>query len=144
MSQADHFFAYGTLEIPEVMQAVTGRRFEPVDARLPDHARHMLAERIYPGVVPEPGAETTGCLYRDLDADSFAALDRFEGRIYTRRRLSVRTNDGAACDAFVYVLNDAERHLLRDEQWSRERFREIHLHDYLRACRAFRAEELAL
>ena len=48
----------------------------------------------YPGIRRCPGRRTPGQVYFDLTATELAILDRFEGRLYTRRRLAVRTRDG--------------------------------------------------
>lgn len=117
-------FAYGTLQFPEVLERVTGRRFQGVAARLPDHRCLRFVDREYPGVVPAPGVVTEGLLYPDLDAASVAALDRFEGPEYERVALRVERADGAEWprEAWVYrVLPDA-RVRLSDQGWSRTEF----------------------
>ena len=55
-------FSYGTLEIPEVMMAVTGRVLASTSAVLPDHARFLLHGETYPGVIHSYRAEVKGVL----------------------------------------------------------------------------------
>jgi gamma-glutamylcyclotransferase (GGCT)/AIG2-like uncharacterized protein YtfP len=133
------FFAYGTLALPEVMQALTGRRFASGAAVLPGFARYRVRGRVYPGVVAEPGGETAGRLYAGLDAATLALLDRFEGELYERRGLPVRTGAGGSARAEVYVVRETLLGALSREPWSLEDFAARELARYLEACRAFHA-----
>jgi gamma-glutamylcyclotransferase (GGCT)/AIG2-like uncharacterized protein YtfP len=116
-------FCYGSLEFAEVMRAVTARSFAGEPAALDGFARYRVRDADYPGLVPEPGARTEGTLYRELDPDSLAALDRFEGALYARHTLDVeRLRDGSRAAAQVYVVRDAERHTLSREPWDKAAF----------------------
>ncbi|MCZ6782516.1 MAG: HAD-IIIA family hydrolase [Proteobacteria bacterium] len=134
----ERVFAYGTLEFEDVMEVVTGRSLASTDALLPDYARFMLRDRIYPAVIESAGDETPGRLYGGVDAESLVHLDRFEGSLYRRERVRILTESGVV-DAFVYVLGERHRGLLRTEPWDRERFRRDSLTDYLDGCRALRS-----
>ena len=79
---AMHVFTYGTLMLPSVMEAVTGRRFAAQKAMLHGYARFRVKGASYPGVVEAVGATTDGVLYLDVDAPSLARLDAFEGAFY--------------------------------------------------------------
>jgi gamma-glutamylcyclotransferase (GGCT)/AIG2-like uncharacterized protein YtfP len=136
-------FAYGTLAVPAVLEAVTGRRFRGQPARLRGFARQRLRGRIYPAVVAAPGASAEGRLYEGLDAATLARLDRFEGPLYVRRKLCVEPEGGAARPAEVYVLAEAARAELRPEPWDPGAFAAQHLARYLRSCEAFRAADAA-
>ena len=58
-------FTYGTLEFPDVMEAVTGRSFKSVEAMAEGYARYLLKERMYPGMTPVSGHNTSrSCLCR--------------------------------------------------------------------------------
>ena len=50
-------FAYGSLMIPSVMHAVTGRWFTHTEAVLEGYARYGIDGESYPGIVPQEGAE---------------------------------------------------------------------------------------
>jgi len=141
------FFAYGTLELPEVMEAVTGRVFPARDAHLPGFARALLRDRSYPGIVERAGARTTGVLYDAVDRVAFALLDRFEDAFYERRRLDVEVGDGEPVSAHVYVIPPEHAGLLTSNPWQRARFATEHLTTYVAHCREFRqraVRELAL
>jgi gamma-glutamylcyclotransferase (GGCT)/AIG2-like uncharacterized protein YtfP len=136
-------FAYGTLAVPAVLEAVTGRRFPGQEARLHGFARRCLRGRIYPAVVAAPGALAEGRLYDGLDPATLARLDRFEGPLYVRRQLDVEPEDGAARPAEIYVLAEGARAELRPEPWDPGAFVAQHLAQYLRSCEAFRAADTA-
>jgi len=68
-------FVYGTLQIPEVFQAVTGNRTPAEPARLAEHARYRLKGLTYPGLIVEAGAVTEGLLFRRLGTPEVARLD---------------------------------------------------------------------
>jgi gamma-glutamylcyclotransferase (GGCT)/AIG2-like uncharacterized protein YtfP len=133
-------FAYGTLAIPEVMLAVTGRAFRPREATLVGYARLCVKGCSYPGIVPAPSGSTPGRLFDGIDAEIWERLDRFESDLYDRRRLIVRSAAGDAA-AFAYVVRDSQRAALSDQPWDPARFVERELEQYLVACGAFRAEE---
>jgi gamma-glutamylcyclotransferase (GGCT)/AIG2-like uncharacterized protein YtfP len=128
-------FAYGSLQIPEVMAAVTGRHFPFVPARLPGYARHSLRGRPYPGLRLQPRAWTEGVVYIGVDARSLARIDRFEDAFYTRRRLAVLVDGNTSLAAEVYVIEQRHYGFLGDESWSLEKFRRHCGKAYLRRCR---------
>ena len=136
-------FAYGTLELPAVLEALTGRRFASEPALLPGFTRFLLRDQPFPGAVPRAGASTPGRLYHDLDARSLALLDDFEGELYERRGVEVWSAAGGRLAAFAYLLADAHSGLLSGEPWRRERFEADELPGYLERCRDFRLRALS-
>jgi gamma-glutamylcyclotransferase (GGCT)/AIG2-like uncharacterized protein YtfP len=133
-------FTYGTLEIPEVVEALTGRRFPWREASLQGYARFLLRGRVYPAVVPSPGDAVAGRVYGGVDPRSLRVLDVFEDEIYQRLRLPVRAAGGSRLETWVWVLRSGHHGLLGREPWDRGRFAERHLSDFLRACRELRDE----
>lgn len=131
-------FSYGTLSAPEVMEALVGHRPACRPAVLAGYARYTVRGRVYPGIVAEPGARTEGVLYEGLDAESVALLDRFEGSLYERIRIRVRSDGAGDLAAQAYVVPEARRHRLAPEPWDLERFVERHLRDYVRHCASLR------
>lgn len=127
-----HLFAYGTLEIPEVVQIITGQRLRGVPARLEGHARYLLREQAYPGLVREDGARVSGTLYMDLDEVIMARIDEYEDTCYERRTLQVATENGMSFPAQAYVVPENARDLLSDRLWDRERFIREELDSFLR------------
>lgn len=136
MTDSFNLFAYGTLQLPEVMSAVAGAGFPAEPARLADHARYRLAGLPYPGLCREQGATTSGVLYRELDAAALRRLDAFEDDFYRRETLAVITASGRWIAAEVYVIPPEHEALLVREPWDLERFRVNDLPRFLGRCRS--------
>ncbi len=131
----DAVFAYGTLQIPDVMQAVTGRSFPQHEAILEGFARFLVRGQVYPGIIEQQSSTTDGVLYRGVDAESLARLDEFEGPLYARRRVRVLRRDGVTQEALTYVIPEARRHVLSTEPWDRQEFIAQHLSRWVaRGC----------
>jgi hypothetical protein len=129
--------------LPELVQALLGRRLPARPARLEGHARYRMRDRPYPGIAAEPGAATDGVLLEGLTSADLQRLDAFEGPLYERRRVEVVAAGGARLPAETYVISEASRSLLTDEPWSREHFERHHLPSWARSCaRARTADEI--
>ena len=132
-------FTYGTLQIPSVIEAVTGRKFKSEPAVLENFVRFRIKNQVYPGIIPKENASIDGMIYFDLDERSLGFLDAFEDVLY------VRTQDVVICNnnkipAMVYVVDRQHRDLLSDEPWDIESFKRNHLDSYLESCRKFHRE----
>lgn len=118
-----HLFTYGTLQHPRIWQAVVGRTFPTVAARLDGYSIFRVQDAVYPGVLESPGTTTVrGLVHLGVDAGSVATLDRFEDDFYTRTAVRVRCRDGRELDAQAYVILPEQRATLTDEPWSMEQF----------------------
>lgn len=126
-------FTYGSLEFPSVLGAVIGRVPARVPAVLEGFARFRVRGASYPGIVASEGARTDGTLWRGLDLDALAALDRFEGALYERIRRPVRTRAGREVLAHVYVVRDSRRDVLGPEPWDKARFGREQLAAFLKS-----------
>ena len=124
-------FAYGTLQLPDILEAVLGLRWQGAPALLPGYARYRVRGKPYPAIVPEPGGNVAGLLYPGVRAAELEHLDRYEGELYERHALSVRV-DGATRAAVAYVLGEQHRALLSNESWELGAFEREHLTEYLR------------
>ncbi len=118
----ERLFAYGTLQVPRVMAAVTGRRFEGLPAALEGYRRRRVRDADYPGILPDPSDRTTGTLYSGLGPEDLDLLDRFEGDLYRRRRIRAVTGDGREWDCWAYVVRDGLSDRLGREPWRLEDF----------------------
>lgn len=126
-------FAYGTLMLPEVMEAVTGGRFRSEAATLKDYARYRFKRRVYPGLAREEDGCVTGVVYPGLDGRSIQLLDQFEGPCYKRLAVMVESkNRTIKCETYVVV--DKYRALLGKAPWDIGHFSKVHLKDYLKGC----------
>jgi gamma-glutamylcyclotransferase (GGCT)/AIG2-like uncharacterized protein YtfP len=129
-----HLFTYGTLMFPEVWQAVVGRQFETSPAQLPGYRICRVAGALYPGIIavdspltpdlrPLTSSSVPGLLYFNLDADSLARLDAFEGHEYIRRSVTVFCKDdtcalGRELTADTYIVPTDSAHILTPEPWT--------------------------
>ncbi len=135
-----HVFTYGTLMIPSVMEAVTGRRFSSRKATLNGYARFRLKDATYPGLVEAAGATTDGVLYLDVDGPSLARLNAFEGVFYQRIRVEVDTPEGERWPAQTYLVPPQHRAHLSSEAWRLDDFRREHLEAFLASYPGFFAD----
>jgi gamma-glutamylcyclotransferase (GGCT)/AIG2-like uncharacterized protein YtfP len=124
-------FTYGTLQFPEVMQAVTGLDLKPVTASLSGYQRFKIKERTFPGLIKKQGIITDGMLYRDLEEAAIERLDQFEDVMYERYLVDVQVNSETE-QAFVYVTQKEYKDCLLDQEWSLEEFRSKYLKLYLK------------
>lgn len=118
----DAVFTYGTLEIPQVMKAVTGLLYQSRPAVFKGYARFLVKGEIFPGVIRDDEEETLGTLYLAVNGDSLLLIDCYEGSIYQRRAEEVRTLDGEWVTAWVYVIPETRSDLLEYTRWNKEEF----------------------
>ncbi|MBB6431518.1 gamma-glutamylcyclotransferase family protein [Algisphaera agarilytica] len=133
-------FTYGSLVIPAVMEVVTGRSFRHENATLRDFERFLIAQQVYPGIVPAEGMHVTGRLYFDVDEASLVRLDYFESEVYDRQTVEVELASGESTPAFSYVVSEQYRHLLSGEAWDEATFVERHLPNFLARARGWMCE----
>ncbi len=103
----------------------------------------MLADRTYPGIVPDPNGEVSGRVYSDLDEAALEILDWFESDEYERLLVAVDCADGRRADAFAYIVCTECAALVTEVPWNLAEFRRFHLDDYVRACKRLRDEWIA-
>lgn len=116
-------FAYGSLQIREVMRIVSGGEFFGVSARLEGYSRYCLKSLPYPGLCREAGAITEGVLYLGIDDKALERLDAFEDAFYQRVQVCVTQVTGERILAETYVIPPEGYGLLVKQAWSLERFR---------------------
>ena len=95
---AKPLFAYGTLRDPDILSALLGRPLSDDDrvaARATGFRSVHLPHRVYPALLPAPGAEAVGLLLYRLAPAELDLLDAFEGDEYRRRDITVLTAAGA-------------------------------------------------
>lgn len=136
MNPTASVFTYGTLQLPSVMSAVTGRCPAASPASLYGYARYRLLDYSYPGLRLEAGAVTSGVLYSGLDSAELARLDAFEDTFYQRESLAVTTGAGLTVAAWVYVVPPQSYALLDDQPWCLTHFQSLSLAGFLegRVC----------
>jgi gamma-glutamylcyclotransferase (GGCT)/AIG2-like uncharacterized protein YtfP len=123
-------FAYGTLQLADVLHAVVGQRWQGEPALLVGYGRYRLRGKPYPAIIAEPAGNVAGLLYAGVGVAELALLDSYEGDLYERRTVKVRLG-GHTHSALVYVLGEQHRSLLSSEAWELGAFEREHLAEYL-------------
>jgi gamma-glutamylcyclotransferase (GGCT)/AIG2-like uncharacterized protein YtfP len=131
-------FTYGTLMIPEVMYAVTTRKFRFDNAILRDYARFTVKGESYPGIIPVTDAVTEGIIYFDVDELSLERLDAFEGDLYQRTSIQVEMEGGEVINAESYVVKLKFRNHLSSSEWNVTTFAQKHLEAFLETYSGFK------
>ena len=125
----DRLFTYGTLEIPAVFQTVAGASHPSQPAVLHGYARFLVRGECFPGITERHGESTRGTLYFEMDPDTLARIDRFEGAEFERKAVEVSTDD-KRFSAYVYTVLPET---LSDEPWDPGVFMQHHLPEFLAA-----------
>ena len=128
----NRIFVYGTLLVPAVMEAVTGKNFTFEPATLPGYARSRIRGQIFPGITRDENQDVKGINYVDVDEKSLRRLDAFESDVYSRERVTVLLEDDRRVHAFTYIITTEHEGLLTGQDWDLERFKQDHLHAYLK------------
>ena len=132
-----NIFTYGTLMIPEVMAAVTTRKFRSIDAVLKGYARFTVKGESYPGIIPATDAATEGIIYFDVDKLSLEQLDAFEGDLYQRIQIMAETKEKEILSADAYVIKPKFRSYLSSQEWNIKEFSQKHLKTFLETYTGF-------
>ena len=111
-------FAYGSLQLREVFEAVTRQSRDGVPAVLEGFRRTKLKGYGFPAIVPGAGMETSGLVYTALEEDAWRRLDAFEDDFYDRQIVMIRLASGVLHEVQTYVLSHQFLHLSLDESWS--------------------------
>ena len=132
---AQHFFAYGTLIVPSVMQAVCGTSYQFTAASLDGYTRFALKGKSYPAIVKDADSMVDGILYLDIDNEALKRLDYFEGKEYQRVVVQPALESGKKVEAFTYLLSPAHAALLTNQPWNLKKFKDSELDQYLKNAR---------
>jgi len=132
-----NIFAYGTLLIPDVMYAVTTRKFRFIDAILRSYACFAVKGESYPGIIPATHAVTAGIIYFDVDKLSLERLDAFEGDLYQRISIRAETKEKEILNAETFIIKPKFRGYLSSKEWNVEEFARKHLEAFLETYQGF-------
>lgn len=130
-SAATHAFAYGTLQVPEVLSRVLGRVPKLAQAQLADYRRGRVLGQSYPAVVAAHGSCVEGAVLFDLRDDEWRRLDAYEGELYERHMVAVTCNSAQTWTASCYVLRPHYARLFDPAPWSLSEFVERDLATFL-------------
>ncbi len=116
-------FAYGTLQFPDIIAAVTGRPLAGRPAVLDGYARFGIHNEPFPGIVPSEPHQVEGVLYTGIMPAERRRIDIFEGEPYYREAVQVRLpEDGTSIEAVTYVIRPHWRTVMSTAGWDPEEF----------------------
>ncbi|XP_010447586.1 PREDICTED: protein AIG2 A [Camelina sativa] len=90
---AHDLFVYGSLQEPEVVNALLNRVPDRVSAVLSGFHRFRLKGRFYPTILPDGTGEVTGKVLKGITDDELKMLDEFEDVEYDRKAVEVVLTD---------------------------------------------------
>jgi gamma-glutamylcyclotransferase (GGCT)/AIG2-like uncharacterized protein YtfP len=128
-----NLFAYGSLILPEVWEAVTGHSPPSEPGTIHSFIRRTVAGATFPGILPtgERSQTVDGSIYREIDAGTLEALNEFESDFYIRQPVIAVNAQGEEVQCEAYVVPPSGADLLSDEKWSLETFSREHLDGFL-------------
>jgi gamma-glutamylcyclotransferase (GGCT)/AIG2-like uncharacterized protein YtfP len=128
-----NFFAYGTLLVPKIWEAVTGEsETDRCEAHLSGYQIFRVKEGDFPGIV-ETEDETDrvpGQLFSNISLQTLSALDRYEDTFYERVEVRVKTAEGFQFAETYRIPNSTAAQVLTPDSWSLEWFESEALDQY--------------
>ena len=132
--RADELFVYGTLQFGPVLEALLGRLPDTEFAVARDRRVAVLPQRVYPGLVAEPGRMAGGLLLRGLTPAEWAIIDAFEDEEYGVHSIQLLGREESV-PSFVWTA------VVSEADWLPEVFAADHLPGYITLCTRWRAEQ---
>lgn len=117
-----NIFTYGSLMCRDIMSRVADCRIESDQAILDDFYRSKIQNEEYPGIVPQSGSKVSGVLYLNLSSEALQRLDLFEGELYQRQEVEVRSENNGKVRAMTFVIKPGYGDRLTGEAWSFNHF----------------------
>lgn len=119
-------FAYGTLQLPEILERVIGRHVQGIPATLADYRSGLVARANFPGIVPKSGSIVEGSLITGFSPHEIQLLDQYEGELYRRILVTVLTQDTDAHpkQCWVYVIVPWAKTRVTETPWTIQWYRE--------------------
>ncbi len=113
-------FAYGTLQIPEILERIIGRQLQGQRAELLGFRRGKVVRADFPGIVPDTAAAVSGWVLGPLSGADLKLLDLYEGELYQRILVTVQIAPQQQVQCWVYAMNRWAQHRVSTEDWNIE------------------------
>ncbi len=124
-----NIFVYGTLQLPGIVEKLTGKLVSTIHAVLPGFQCYCVKDSDYPAIVEKENAETKGLLLENTDDKSLEIIAFYEGEEYEIQKVTVFA-DGQPLEAITFVWKN-EKSLLEDKEWDSNQFKKESLELYL-------------
>ena len=127
-----HLFVYGCLMFPEVLAALTGKKYTLEAAVLQGYQRVKIQSDdsiVYPVIFPEISGSVEGGLVRNIHPAAMKEIDDFEETeklIYLRQKVTVRLSHEENVEALTYVRGPGTKQDLA-QLWDPVEFRKKYL-----------------
>ena len=123
-------FVYGTLIFDEILSELLKRKFVSAPGLLENYEMKKFLNAEYPGIIAEKNSRVSGKIIFNINAQDIAILDAYEGVMYKRRILKVKTNS-KEYDCQVYIVKGKYRKKLSEDPWCPLGFRNNSLNSYV-------------
>lgn len=130
-----NLFVSGPLMFRDVIKAVTGKTFAAQCGLLHGYAQFAIKDEGQSAMIPFPDRVVDGVVYRDVDDESLARIDAFQGNRFERQEVSVEGETGEWVEASAYCLKLRRRKALSAEEWDEDYYRDHYLKKVLASCR---------
>jgi hypothetical protein len=127
-------FVSGPLMFRDLIKAVTGKVFTVESGVLHGYAQFTIKDEGQSAMIPFPDRMVEGVVYLDVDDDSLARIDAFQGNRFEREEVTVEAENGEWLEASAYCLKQRRRKILSAEEWSEDVYRDNFLKKDLAAC----------
>lgn len=129
-------FVYGTLMNNEVLEPLLGCIPQKEAAELAGFECVAVKGAQYPGLKEKKGQRVMGQLLQGLTPGQLEVLDSYEGDEYRRIKIEVSIQDQnktqATLPCHTYLFKTELHHLLSEQPWSNEAFRQQHMDDFIK------------
>ncbi len=119
----------------DLVKALTGQSYPAKFGQLHGYAQFLIKDEGQSAMIPFPDRVVDGVVYLDVDEESLARLDAYQGKRFTREEVSIEGEGGEWLDADAYCLKLTRKSLLTGTEWDEDHFRETHLKKALASCR---------
>ena len=123
-------FVYGTLQNDEIVRALTGRVFKKQPYKLFDYKVLQVSNEHFPGMIKAQGANAAGYILSDVDENSLAIIDKWEGDDYAQIKVKAILN-GTNTNLIAYVWKKEDK---LSGSWSNSVYRDSHMAECVKIC----------
>lgn len=106
----------------DIMHKVAGSDFAHCRATLADYLRFSVKQEVYPAIAEKAGAVVNGMVYFDVPENAWLRLDDFEGDMYARISVKVKSANNQLINADTYVIRPEFQQLLDTPGWDLDDF----------------------
>lgn len=118
----------------ELARALTGKSFTTKFGQLHGYAQFVIKEEGQSAMIPFPDRSVDGVVYMDVDEESLARIDSYQGKRFLREEVSIEGEGGEWLEASAYCLKMPRKALLTNDEWDEDVFRGKYLKKALELC----------